>query len=104
MKLLSLLGNMPASTSGAWTLNELDGMKILRTAVMAFVGPFILSFAIGLQGINFTEILTFQELGQVLLTVLTSAAVAGGAALSTAIADAVRRFLANSEVIPPVTE
>lgn len=84
--MFSFLGKLPASTSAALTINGLDVKKILRLAVVVFIG----AFATNVTGAGLTE--------TNLMTVLTDASNAGIMAIGSATVELARRLLTNQGI------
>ena len=81
--MFSFLGKLPASDSGRFSLNSLDYTKVLRLAVVVFVG----AFAAKIGSVELSD----SNLSSSLLDALN----AGIAAISAAAIELLRRFLTN---------
>ena len=91
--LSSLLGKLPASDSGSWTLNGLDVQKTLRLAIVVFLGAFSMKIS-AVGGIEVLVDMLFAN-PNALLMVLKEAGSAGVMALGSAVVELIRRFVSN---------
>jgi len=88
MKILSILGKLPASRSPSGELDGLDYAKITRVALVTFVSAAAISFG---QVDMPAAASSWEQLQAVLLAGLT----AGFTALGAAAVEAARRLLTN---------